>query len=219
MRLILLAMVLMTVPLANATDTESTSATVPNTIAGQTLSECVSDLNSDNRVRRLRAARTIAAFGPTAGDQFTAMLGADDPAVRYLAATHLGRFGGSVLESNLPKLSGWVSVSTDDAASAEPLAVRLAAAYAVCSGTSADDDARKPAMSLLIEGLSHPERGVACTAADLLGQLGSKASAAVEALEQAAAKNQAGSKGGDYHVGGAATNALRKIRSSKESSK
>jgi hypothetical protein len=65
----------------------------------------------------------------------------------------------------------------------------------------------------MIETLQYPERGMACTAAFLIGELGADAKEAEPALRRMYEQNKPGQKQGDYHRGGAAMNALRKIRS------
>ena len=64
----------------------------------------------------------------------------------------------------------------------------------------------------MIETLDYPERGMACTAAYLIGEIGPYGKGATAALEQTFEKNRPVRKEGDYHLGGAALNALRKIR-------
>jgi hypothetical protein len=64
---------------------------------------------------------------------------------------------------------------------------------------------------LLITRLESPERAMCCSAAEMLGQLGATAAPALSALEKARDENLPGGKG-DYHLGGAATEAMRKIR-------
>ena len=86
-------------------------------------------------------------------------------------------------------------------------AVRLAASFALCRHGLYDMH-----LPLLIESLDYPERGTACTAAYLLGEIGPDAKGAQGPLEQTFEKNRPGGSEGDYHLGGAALNALRKIR-------
>jgi len=169
------------------------------TVAGRTVESCKAELKDSNRVVRCAAARTLGAFGEAAGPALTEALTHDDPAVRYLAASHLGRIGGKPLDNakkNLRKLF------QDDSSAA----VRLSAAYALCAAGDSDDPLR-----LLITRLESPERAMCCSAAEMLGQLGATAAPALSALEKARDENLPGGKG-DYHLGGAATEAMRKIR-------
>lgn len=170
-----------------------------NSIAGQSLDECAMDLQSDNRVVRLRAIRTLGFFGQPAADNLLQALSHDDNAVRFLAAAHVGRLGGKALEQAQPQLEKLVNQD-------QPLPVQMSAAYALCEAGQT-----KQYLPTLIKGLQHSERGVACHAADLLARLGKDAEGARSALQEVYAKNKPGVKGGDYHKGGAANNALRRL--------
>lgn len=172
----------------------------PATVSGRTIDEYAALLDDTDRVVRLRAIKSLGAFGVDAGDAIRKGLEHDDAAMRYTAAVHLGRIGGKPLELAAARLAKL-------AADKKSHAVRMAASYALCeTGNTAEH------LPLLIESLSYPERGMACCAAELLGRLGPDAEAAIEPLEAAYAKHAPGTQGGDYHIGGAAKNALRKIR-------
>lgn len=180
-----------------------------DSVAGMTIADCQRDLESHDRVKRVRAIRTLGVFDDEASDALLKALGHDDPAVRFLAATHLGRIGGKPLAAALDSLT-LLAKSRDEAQAdhvTQPLAVRMGAAYALCEAGQTERF-----LPVLIEAISFPDRGTACYSADLIGRLGPDASAATETLEDAYARNKPGVKGGDYHVGGAAMNALRKIR-------
>jgi hypothetical protein len=198
-----------------AADAGATSSSEKK-IAGMTIADCRRDLGSENRVKRLRAIRTLGAFDDAAGESLRLALEHDDPAVRFLAATNLGRIGGESLAGSVLVLKQLVPEShrpqdettpADRDADLQPLAVRLAAAYALCESGLGDQY-----LSILTDAVSFPDRGTACSAADLIGRLGPDAAAATETLEAVFAENKPGVQGGDYHVGGAAMNALRKIR-------
>ena len=75
---------------------------------------------------------------------------------------------------------------------------------------------RSEDLPLLVETLAYPERGTACSAAELIGRIGPDAAAAIAPLEAAYSKHRPGAKGGDYHIGGAALNALRKLRPTQD---
>jgi HEAT repeat protein len=172
----------------------------PRTIAGQTIDDYAAKLKDENRIVRLRAVRSLGAFGVAAGDALRESLDHSDAAVRYLAAENLGRIGGKPLEQAKARLTELAEDETS-------LAVRLAASYALCRAGLVDQH-----LPLLIETLRYPERGTACSAAELIGNIGPSAAAAIKTLEVVHEKNRPGTKGGDYHVGGATMNALRKLR-------
>lgn len=183
--------------LAGTTIAAAQSAT---TVAGRSIEQCVAQLKSTDRVERLRAVRTLGAFGESAGESLGASLDHDDAAVRYLAAVQLGRIGGESLQASRERLQ---QLAADEAS----IAVRIAASFALCR--SGDVDGHLP---FLITSLQHPVRGICCSAAELIGQLGPDASQAVTALEATVEANRPGTRRGDSHLGGAAMNALRKIR-------
>lgn len=194
---------------AGSSEADSNNAGSGSTVAGMTISDCQQGLQSEHRVERLRAARTLGAFNEDAAVVLIEALAHDDPAVRFLAATNLGRIGGDPLRDATDKLKQLANAkrSSDDDESAQPLSVQLAAAYALCEAGKT-----KRYLPALTAAVTYPERGTACYAADLIGRLGPDAAAAEDVLQDAYEKNRPGVKGGDYHIGGAAMNALRKIR-------
>ena len=169
-------------------------------VAGHTVDDYVEQLQSEDRVVRLRAARSLGPFGAAAGKALRQALDHDDAAVRFIAAEQLGRIGGDSLEAAVGRLC---ELADDESSHA----VRLAASFALCRHGLYDMH-----LPLLIESLDYPERGTACTAAYLLGEIGPDAKGAQGPLEQTFEKNRPGGSEGDYHLGGAALNALRKIR-------
>lgn len=185
---------------ADETPDSSADNNGPSTIAGQTIDDYAAELNHDNRVVRLRAARSLGAFGIAAGDILRESLANDDAAVRYIAAENLGRIGGKPLEQAKGQLTELAKDETS-------LAVRLAASYALCRAGLVEQH-----LPLLIETVGYPERGTACSAAELIGNIGPSAATAIPTLEDVYEKNRPGAKGGDYHVGGAAMNAIKKLR-------
>jgi HEAT repeat protein len=178
------------------------------TVAGESLEQCAGHLDSDNRVIRLRAARSLSAFGTPAGKPLRDALGHEDAAVRFIAAESLGRLGGESLQESRDLLAKLATTPS------QPLSVRMAAAYAMCAAGET-----KAYLPVLIEGIETDRRAAACTAADLIAALGPSASAATDALQQAYQEHRPGAKGGDYHIGGAANNALRSIRRQSTESK
>ena len=180
-----------------------TSVTVqsesPSRVAGKSLAKNVSDLSSTDRVIRLRAVRSLSAYGASAAEALQAALDHEDAAVRYLAAEQLGELGAASLADAKPKLE---VLAADESS----LAVRMAASFALCRAGELNKH-----LPLLVETLNYPERGTACSAAALIGKIGPAANDAVAPLEAVHEKHRAGVKGGDYHRGGAAMNALRKI--------
>lgn len=175
------------------------TADEPQKVAGRTVEGWAEELKSDNRIVRLRAAKSLGAFGEAAAKPLVAALESEDAGVRYIAAAHLGRIGGQPLRDAVEPL---MEIRQDET---QP-AVQLAAAFALFKA-----DAGEAELKLLADRLSDPERGMACSAAEFLGWIGPAAEPAIPALEKAYAANKPGGKG-DYHVGGAAQNALRKIR-------
>ncbi len=175
-------------------------AASPATISGRTVAQYRALLDDPDRVIRLLAIKSLGAFGESAGDAIRASLDHQDAAMRYTAAVHLGRIGGKPLSLAEERL-------TELAAEKKSLAVQMAASYALCELGKTEQH-----LPLLVESLTYPERGMACSAAELIGRLGPDAIDAVGPLEAAYAKNRPGVKGGDYHIGGATKNALRKIR-------
>ena len=176
------------------------------TIAGRTLNGWAVDLSVKNEIVRLRAIKTIGQFGPEATHVLTKALEDDSNGVRYWAAYHLGRIGPKAkkAQSKLEKLR------EDKKAPA----VAMVAAFALSRLGLLKEN-----LPLLIERLKHPERGMACSAAELLGNVGPAAKAAIPALEATYHRHERGKDGADYHVQGAAQNALRKIQPGWEPNK
>jgi HEAT repeat protein len=124
----------------------------------------------------------------------------EDAAVRYIVAEQLGHLGDESLEAAVGRLC---ELARDESS----LAVRLAASFALCRHGLLDEH-----LPLLIQSLEHPERGMACSAAYLIGEIGPDAAKAAEGpLKRTVEANRAGANQGDYHLGGAASSALRKL--------
>ncbi|MEM9586472.1 MAG: HEAT repeat domain-containing protein [Planctomycetota bacterium] len=175
-------------------------ADAPETIAGRTIQQYASQLDSPNRVVRLRALKSLGAFGADAGNTISTALGHSDAAMRYTAAVHLGRLGSESAGSAKDALT---KLAADDPSAA----VRSAAAFALCR---LSPESRNVYLPQLIERLKLDQRGAVCSVAELLGMLGKDATDAVETLTEVHLANLPGGKG-DYHIGGATKNALRKI--------
>jgi HEAT repeat protein len=175
------------------------AADEPARVAGRTLQGWADDLASSDRTIRLRAVKSLGAFGAAAAEPLHDALAADDAGVRYTAAVHLGRIAGEPLAVAVERLG---TLRSDGA---HP-GVQMAAAFALFRANQTADN-----LQLLTARLDYPERGMACSAADLLGMLGPAAEAAIPALEKTYAAHRPGGDG-DYHIGGAAQNALRLIR-------
>lgn len=171
-----------------------------DTVAGRTIEQYAELLGSDNRVVRLRAVKSLGAFGQQAGEVLKTALGHQDRAVAYTAAVHLGRIGGEPLKSAIEPL-------TELAENKDSLSLRMAGAFALCRAGQLDQR-----LSVLTGAITYPDRGTACSAAELIGMIGPDAKAAIGVLEKTQADNDPEKRNGDYHVGGAASNALRKIR-------
>jgi HEAT repeat protein len=168
-------------------------------VTGATISQCVAQLEDEDRTIRCRAVRTLGVFEQAAAKPLTDALSHSDPAVRYLAAVHLGRIGGVGLKAASDELA---KLADDE----DSKSVQMAAAFALCRAGKVDEH-----LSLLIERLKYPERAMACSAAELIGNIGPAAARAISALEKAQDENQPGGDG-DYHLGGAAKAALRKVQ-------
>jgi len=164
----------------------------PERVAGRTLGEWTAELSkSQNEIARLRAVKTLGAFGEQAAAALTLALSDRSAAVRYWAASELGD-QGVARKTAIPALRKMMQEQF--------IGLRISAAYALCRFGNV-----KQGLPVLIEALKYPERGVANSAADFLARIGPPAVDAVDALTQAA-KHQ------DYHVRGAAKEALRRIR-------
>jgi N-sulfoglucosamine sulfohydrolase len=170
----------------------NTFAADPKRVAGRNLAAWAKDLESANQTKRLRAARTMAIFGASAVPQLTKMLAHTDPSVRYWAASHLGDLG----KSGAPAITALIKNRSD-----KSFGVQMATAYAL-----ARIDRPAGNLKILIDGLNTNERGTAASAADLLGRIGPSARAALRELEKTYEKHK------DYHVRGAAKNALRFVK-------
>ena len=151
-------------------------------VAGRTAAEYAAELTDPNRVVRCRAALSLRAFGSAGVPYLAAALSHDDEAVRYWAADGLGMTPDATIDD---EAADALAAMTNDGATAE----RLAAAFALAA-RGFDDDA----LPVLLEGLRHPARGVAVTAADFLARLGETAAPAADALKTAARDHD------DYHV-------------------
>ena len=164
------------------------AADPPDRVAGRTAGQWADDLSDENRVVRNRAVLSLRAFGPAAAPHLAEALRNDDPAVRFWAAEGLGMFprAAAELESD-PDLESKIVLRA--MVHKGPTAERLAAAFALAA--TGEPDLGVP---VLIEGLGHPSRGVAVTAADFLARLGATAEPAAGALKNAAYEH------GDYHV-------------------
>jgi hypothetical protein len=181
-------------------------------VAGRTLAKWSADLADPRDIVRLRAVKTLGAFGEEARAPLTAALADANAGVRYWAASHLGELGtrsalgagGAASDTLRKKL---LELEEKDP---EP-AVRMAAAFALASAEDGEELGRR--VEKLTAHLADPERSMALSAAEFLGRLGPKAKGAVPALERAFEAHAPASRGSgvDYHVRGAVQNALRKI--------
>ncbi|WP_165440625.1 HEAT repeat domain-containing protein [Rubripirellula amarantea] len=179
-------------------------------VAGKTLSDLKEGINSEDRVVRTRSVKSIAAFAfrsddKAIGQALSDAMDHDDAAVRYIAMVSLGDITKApyvpqvISDATQAKLK--TAVKNDPSNS-----VKMAASYALCQAGEVDEY-----LSVLLEDLDHPLRGVSCSAAELIGKIGPAAQAAKVKLSEVAANNDAKKKIGDYHRGGAAATALLKI--------
>ena len=184
--------------LAVLVQARSVTAKDGDTVAGRTVAELVTALDDDDRTTRCAAVRSLGAFEQSGAKALAGALSHHDPAVRYLAAVHLGRIGGEELSKATDRLIGLAEKDDSEA-------VRMAVSFALCRGGKVESH-----LPRLIAGLQASERAMACSAAELIGMLGPAASEARERLQTVRDANAPGSDG-DYHIGGAAAAALRKI--------
>ena len=152
------------------------------TVAGRTAAAYAEELTDGNRVVRGRAALSLRAFGPAGVPHLADALSSDDEAVRFWAAEGLGMTPDAEIA---PAAVDALSEMITDGRTAEG----LAAAFALAARGDAE-----AALPVLLDGLNHPARGVAVTAADFLARLGETAAPAADALKTAARGHD------DYHV-------------------
>lgn len=177
----------------------SLSVQAQEKVAGRTVEGWAKDLDNKNEFVRLRAVKSLGPFGKKALEPLRKALDDKHPGVRYWAASHLGAIG---TEAKLA-IDRLYELKKDK----NHPGVAMAAAFALCRIESVN-----PHIELLIQRLKYPERGMACASAEFLGRLGPKdGKSALPALERAFKDHERGKKGADYHVQGAAQNALRKI--------
>lgn len=170
-------------------------------VAGRALAEWQSELDSSVRTRRLRAILTLPVFGDAAVQPLGAALGHADPAVRYWAASGLGDLAHKA--SRTREIHGALQQMLKH----KSVGLQISAAYALCRLGH-----MKQGLPVLTRALEHSQRGVACSAADFLARIGPPAAAAVGPLQQAVRHK-------DYHVKGAALEALRQIRTARQEEK
>ena len=180
----------------------ATQTDAPKKVAGRTLAEFTAELESPNVFVRLRAAKSLRAFGKSAVPALSKALQDKNNGVQYWAASHLGDIGSAPKEA--------VAILRKLEAGKHP-ATAMAAAYALCRIEKPKDH-----IKLLIGRLDYPERGMACSAAEFLGRLGQDGRPAVPALEAAYHRHnkkpgEANKGNTDYHICGASQNALRQI--------
>jgi hypothetical protein len=164
---------------------------LPNggTAAGRTLEEWAKEVNSPNRIMRLRAAKMLGVFGADAIPALTTALENPDDGVKYWAASALGDLGPEA-KSAAPSLRKIVGV--------DGIRVGISSAYALCRIGHVDEG-----MPTLIEGLKG-DKATACCAADFLARIGPPAKEALPMLRIA-------SKSRDTHIARASQEAVRRI--------
>ena len=160
------------------------------TAAGRTLDEWATDVDSPNRIVRLRAVKMLGVFGADAVPALTAALANPDDGVKYWAASALGDVGPSAAPA-APRLRKIVGQDRP--------ALEISAAYALCRIGRLDEG-----MPILIAGVKQPDKAIACCAADFLARIGPPARAALRALKTATDSR-------DTHIARASREALRRI--------
>jgi len=148
--------------------------------AGRTRWDLSGD-EADNPVARLIGAAELAgAMDPANVPKLTALLGADDPAVRWWGAVGLVALGGKAA----PAAEALTAALADPSPN-----VRVAAAEGMCNLGRHDR-----AMGVLIASLGHPTAFIRLRAMNVLDRLGEKARPALPHIRKAG-------KGGKGHVG------------------
>ena len=162
-----------------------------NVVAGRSLVDWSTELQSSSPVVRRRAVLSVGAFGKNAVPALTKALSHDDEVVRYWAASELGDLGDDAKSAAEPlrKLLG-----------EKLIGVRIAAGYALCRIGQVDEG-----LPALLEGLKHNERGVWNSSADFLARIGPPAKGAIPTLEEVG-------KSGADHIADICNEALRRIR-------
>ncbi len=170
--------------------------------AGRTMAQWREQLSDPNAIVRLRAAKTLGVYGAAAAPSLTQALDDEHPGVAYWACYHLGYIQNLHDQPLIAKLKQLRERSGNPA-------VQMAADYALCR-----QEGLATHLQRLADKLTFPERGMACSAAEMLGRLGPEAKDALPALRAAFEKhNQGKGPGVDYHIRGAVQNALRLIQS------
>ncbi|MFM2093762.1 MAG: hypothetical protein RIS70_886, partial [Planctomycetota bacterium] len=172
------------------------------TVAGRSLTEWSSQLSSTSPVVRRRAVLSVGAFGERAVPELTRVLNAEDPVLRYWAASALGDIGalGNIGGPASPAIEPLRRMVTE-----QELGIRIAAAYALCRLSRVEEG-----LPTLLDGLMDERRGVWNASADFLARIGPAAEAAIPALEQAAKRRA-------DHIADICNEALRRIRAVPES--
>ena len=151
-------------------------------VAGRTAEMWAADLDAHDRALRGRAVLTLRAFGTEGAEHLAAALDSEDEAVRFWAAEGLGMVPDAGAARSA---AGRLRELAADGRPAE----RLAAAFALCRLGETNTG-----LPVLTDGLKHPARGVAVTAADLIARLGQPAAGAADVLRKTALTHA------DYHV-------------------
>jgi HEAT repeat protein len=170
----------------------ASAETKESTVAGRSLNGWAADLNNPDAVTRLRAVRSLQCFEAAAVPQLTAALRDQDAGVRAAAACALGELGPLARDAHIA-----LRRLLDERSGAD-----LYVAFALCRLGDRDR-----ALAVLCEALGHSTRGVATTAAELLGR--AEVTEALPALTRALAHS-------DYHVQGAATHAIARIHTTRD---
>ena len=152
-----------------------TNTRLIETVAGKNAAQYAAELSSENRTIRLRAIKSLLAFGEPAREHLASVLAHEDPAIRYIACVGLGDLAGRMKRESTDVIPSLEKLATDDPSAA----VQMAAGYALCQAGNV-----KRGLPILIDRLEAPERGVVCSAAELIGKIGPEASAATETLQR-----------------------------------
>ena len=197
MNRVLFFAILLSIGFGAAASIQSLAASDELKVGGRTLDGWVKDLDSENEVVRLRAVKSLGPFGKAAIPALVKALSDKSDGVQYWAADHLGSVGSGVKKSQESEKT----VSRLEMLAKKQKAISIAAAYALFQINNKQEN-----LAILVKGLGHSERGMACSSAEFLGKIGPAAKSTLPALEKQFKQHK------DYHVRGACKNAIRKIK-------
>lgn len=154
--------------------------------AGPAVPEIIAALrgaSDEYRERLQEAVRAIGAPAAAATTELVRSLDSDEEDVRHTALLAIGSIGTGASASQPALLA--LMESTDDEFE------RTLAAWALAHAAPEDDEAASAAVPVLIKALDHDDLPIQLGAADVLGQLGTRARPAVDKLKSIATDEDA----------------------------